>query len=78
MPTQVTENIEVWLEELMKEKCYNIERLHNDTGISRTTISELLGGKAKDIRLKTIHKLCEAFDCEIGDLIQFKKQEEIK
>lgn len=74
MPTKVTENVEVRLLEMMARKnIRQIKELHEKTGLSRTIISDLLNGNKRSIRLETVGKLCEALDCEIGELIVFKK-----
>jgi putative transcriptional regulator len=68
-------NIDVKLLEMMgKKKIRTIKELHEKTGISRTTISDLLNGNKRSIRLETVERLCEALDCEIGDLIVIKKE----
>jgi putative transcriptional regulator len=73
MPNMVTKNIEIHLQDLMDKRYMNIQRLHKQSGLSRTIISDLLNGKSRSIQLETIYKLCKSLDCEIGELIEFKK-----
>lgn len=70
-------NVDVKLLEMMgKKKIRTIKELHELTGISRTVISDLLNENKRSIRLETIERLCAALDCNIGDLIVLKKEEE--
>ena len=51
-----------------------IEELHKKTGLSRNVISDLLNNKRPGVRFSTLEKLCIAFNCEISDLIEIKKE----
>jgi putative transcriptional regulator len=66
--------VEIKLLEMMARKnIRQIKELHEMTGISRTIISNLLNGNQNSLRLDTIVKICQTLDCEIGELIEFKK-----
>jgi len=43
------------------------------TGLNRSTISALYDEKATRIDLETIEKLCNYFECQIGDLLEIQK-----
>lgn len=43
------------------------------TGLSKATISKLVQGENIDVKLSTINKLCNFFDCKLTDLIEYKK-----
>jgi len=73
MPKEITENVKINLDDLMIRNYMDIEKLHQKSGLSRTIISQLKNGESRDIRLKTIEKLCRSLDCEIGELIELKK-----
>ena len=47
----------------------------NGTGISKVTIHSLYHEKNKAIHLKTIEALCNFFDCEVSDLLEFVKDD---
>ena len=34
------------------------------------------GGKAKAVRVETLNKLCHALDCQPGDLLEYRPDEE--
>ena len=65
------------LEMMARNNIRQIKELHEITGISRTIISNLLNGNKSGIRLDTLAKLCEALDCEIGDLVVMKKRQAV-
>ena len=64
------------LEMMARKNIRTIQELHNESGVSRTVISDLLNGNRKSLRLDTISRFCEALDCEIGELIVIERQDE--
>jgi putative transcriptional regulator len=44
--------------------------LSERVGITEQNISLLKSGKVKGIRFETLAKICEALDCQPGDLIE--------
>ena len=44
-------------------------------GLSATNLSILKTGKAKDIRFKTLIALCQALDCQPGDLLEYQEDD---
>ncbi len=59
---------------LMGEKRYNIQDVYKKTGLSRGTISNLYHDKMQRIDYETLSKLCELFDCSVGDILEFTKE----
>lgn len=57
------------LSSLMGSKRYSIQDVHDKTGLSRNTISNLYNDKASRIDYMTIAKLCELFDCQVEELL---------
>lgn len=62
------------LSTLMGEKRYNIGHVHEKTGLSRNTISNLYHDKMERIDYTTLSKLCELFDCPVGDILEYRKE----
>ena len=60
---------------LMGEKRYNIQDVYERTGLSRGTISNLYHDKMQRIDYETLSKLCELFNCSVGDILAFDKEE---
>ena len=44
-------------------------------GLSATNLSILKTGKAKAIRFKTLVALCQALDCQPGDLLEYQEDQ---
>ena len=60
---------------LAKRKMTFIQ-LANKIGLSPVNLSILKTGKAKGIRFSTLDALCEALDCQPGDLLEYRAPEE--
>jgi putative transcriptional regulator len=66
--------IEVKLLEMMaRNNIRRIEDLHNLTGLSRTTIRQILDGEKKSLYFDTIGLLCEKLHCQIEELLVVKR-----
>jgi putative transcriptional regulator len=49
--------------------------VHEKTGLSRTTISNLYHDRMERIDYVTLSKLCEFFDCTVGDILEYNKED---
>ncbi len=61
--------IELKLTEKMEQAGVTAYRLAQLTEIHETQIGKLKNGKAKGITFETLDKLCDALNCEPGDLL---------
>ena len=59
---------------LMGIKKVNIQDVHEGTGINRNTISNLYHDKLKSVDYDTLSRLCEYFDCQVGDILEYSKE----
>ena len=66
--------IEIGIDRLLKEYGRTFYWLAKATGISHTTLWRLKKDKALGINFITLEKLCEALDCQPGDLLSFTNQ----
>ena len=57
------------LSTLMGSRRYSIQDVHEKTGLSRNTISNLYNDKASRIDFETIDKLCILFGCGVEELL---------
>ena len=51
----------------------SLTELSQRVGITLANMSVLKTGKAKAIRISTLTALCEALDCQPGDLLEFRR-----
>jgi putative transcriptional regulator len=61
---------------LMAKKPTKISELSKETGISRTTLTDLYYEKSQGIQYRTLLNLCLKFNCQPGDLLMVKREEE--
>jgi len=55
---------------------YNMGHVHEKTGLSRTTISNLYHDRMERIDYVTLSKLCELFNCPVGDILEYSKEDD--
>lgn len=48
-----------------------LNELEEKTGISLNNLSILKTGKAKAVRFSTLNEICQALQCQPGDLLQY-------
>ena len=58
------------LARLMGERKMKVMDVARETGLHRNTITLLYKETAQRIDLEAIDKLCELFDCEVGQLLK--------
>lgn len=63
------------LSTLMGKNRFSIKDVHEKTGLSRNTISNLYYDRATRIDFATIGKLCAAFECRIDELLSIDERE---
>ena len=54
----------------------NSLQLAEKVGITPANLSILKTGKAKAVRFSTLNAICKALDCQPGDIIKYKPDEE--
>lgn len=60
---------------MLAKRKMSVTELSEKVGITLANISLLKNGKVKAIRLSTLEKICEALDCQPGDILEYKKSE---
>lgn len=65
--------IKCQLSTLLGAKRLKIADVVRDTGINRSTVNRLFHETTNRIDFETLEKLCVYLDCEIGDLLELKK-----
>ena len=69
----MSKTIKINLDMVMLQRKMSLTELSERVGIAMANLSTLKTGKAKAIRFSTLLALCEALDCEPGDLIQLEE-----
>jgi putative transcriptional regulator len=63
---------------MLAKRKMSLTELTDKVGITMANLSILKNGKAKAIRLSTLEAICKAFDCQPGDILEHKNDEEGK
>lgn len=67
--------IVVQLDAVLHDRRMTLTELSDAVGITLANLSVLKTGKAKAIRFSTLEALCEALDCQPGDLLTYRKKD---
>ncbi|MDN6295542.1 MAG: helix-turn-helix transcriptional regulator [Alkalibacterium sp.] len=67
----------VRLDKVMADRKIMLKDLADEVGISNVNLSKLKTGKAVAVRFSTLEAICEALDCQPGDILEYKKEEEL-
>jgi putative transcriptional regulator len=57
------------LDELLEERGMTLTRLSELVGVSIVNLSVLKNDRARAIRFSTLRAICDALECEVGDLL---------
>ena len=71
MEGQIIFNIDV----MLAKRKMSVTELSQRVGITMANISILKNGRAKAVKVSTLLKLCEALDCQPGDLLEYRAGE---
>lgn len=61
---------------MLAKRKMSVTELSERIGITMANLSILKNGKAKAIRLSTLEAICQALDCQPGDLLEYVKEDE--
>jgi putative transcriptional regulator len=64
--------IAVHLDKLLADRGMTLTELSERVGVSVVNLSILKNGHARAIRFSTLTRLCQALDCEPGDLLSYQ------
>lgn len=69
MEDEIIINIDI----MLAKRKMSVTELAERVGITIANISILKNGKAKAIKLSTLARLCEALNCQPGDLLEYRQ-----
>lgn len=58
---------------MMAKRKMSLKDLADKVGISVVNMSVLKTGKARGVRFSTLEAICDALECQPGDILEFKK-----
>ena len=68
MEDEIVFNIDV----MLAKRKMSLTELAQRVGITPANMSILKTGKARAVRISTLAALCEALDCQPGDLLEYR------
>lgn len=68
MDGEIIFNIDV----MLAKRKMSVGELADRVGITMANISILKNGKAKALKISTLVRLCQALDCQPGDLLEYR------
>ncbi len=69
MEDEIVFNIDV----MLARRKMSVTELSQKVGITLANMSILKTGKARAIKISTLLKLCQALDCQPGDLLEYRR-----
>jgi putative transcriptional regulator len=70
--------IEVQIKEILEKRGRTFYWLSKQAGVSHTTLWRLKKGKALGINFSTLERICQALECEPGDILKLGSDKIIK
>lgn len=61
---------------MMAKRKISLNELSDKVGITKANLSILKTGKAKAIRFSTLHAICIELNCQPGDILEFREDED--
>ncbi|MDO5026657.1 MAG: helix-turn-helix transcriptional regulator [Tissierellia bacterium] len=61
------------LDRVMADRKRSLNELSEQVGISNVNLSKLKNGKVSAVRFSTLAGICEALDCQPGDILEYEK-----
>ncbi len=64
------------LDRVLADKKIKLNELAELVGITNVNLSHLKTGKVKAIRFSTLDAICKVLECEVGDILEYKRDVE--
>jgi putative transcriptional regulator len=59
---------------MLAKRKMSVTELTEKVGITMANLSILKNGKARAIRFSTLEAICNALDCQPGDILEYKRE----
>ena len=57
---------------MLAKRKMSVTELTERVGLTMANVSLIKNGKVKAIKLSTLEKICEALDCQPGDILEYR------
>lgn len=65
--------IKIKLDEMLEKRNMTSTELSNKIGITNANLSILKTNKGRAIRFSTLEAICDALNCDVKDIMEYKK-----
>lgn len=66
----------VHIDMMQRKRNMSITELSEKAGMTTESLSILKNGKAKAVRFSTLEAICKALECQPGDILEYKSEQE--
>ncbi|WOV86770.1 helix-turn-helix transcriptional regulator [Sporosarcina oncorhynchi] len=67
----------IHIDVMLAKRKMSVTELTEKVGITMANLSILKNGKAKAIRFSTLEAICNALDCQPGDILEYRSDENL-
>lgn len=64
------------LDRLLADRKMTLNELSQKVGVSNVNLSRIKTGKVSGVRFNTLNAICDALDCQPGDILEYVPDEE--
>lgn len=64
------------LDRVMADRKMSLNELSERVGVANVNLSKLKNGRVSAIRFSTLEAICDVLDCQPGDILEFRRDEE--
>lgn len=61
---------------MMAKRKMSLKELSEKVGITNANMSVLKTGKAKGVKFSTLNEICKVLDCQPGDILEYREDED--
>jgi putative transcriptional regulator len=63
------------LDRVMADRKMSLNELSEKVGVANVNLSKLKNGHVSAIRFSTLEAICNALDCQPGDILEYRREE---
>ena len=64
------------LDRVMADRKISLNELSEKVGVANVNLSKLKNGRVSAIRFSTLEAICDVLDCQPGDILEYRRDEE--
>lgn len=63
------------LDRVMADRKMSLNELSEKVGVANVNLSKMKNGHISAIRFSTLEAICDVLDCQPGDILEYKREE---